>query len=606
MLTCDIKALEKHREETIQEAYDLVKKYGKVAVVRPTGYGKTLIMKRLHDSLPGRKLIFVPQDAIEQYMENLIPDSKTMLKSLYQGLLKFDNKEDIRDYFGKNVRCIFFDEAHRLGAEKWGEKIDLLLEAYPKAKIIGLTATPIRSDGKDILEEYFDDIQVKPLNLVEAIAVNLMIRPTYVSALYNFKTEIDSYILRVTNSSLPTEKKNHIIGLLEKKELEFSKTLNVSNILRKYLLNHEAYNTNMKFIVFCSDIAFVEERIDEVGDWFRDAFPEKRVNVYKVYSRGISPSARRKEIDAFSEIKGNNDIDIILTVNMFNEGVHLENVLGVICLRATASNIIYFQQIGRALKAKCKYKPIIFDFINNHSRLKGAYTDEIEKTIKTKLANGEKIDGLEDIKEDILTDREFSREFRQRYLDIHDEVQDIVDALEGIMSDNGMLTEEVREEIKTYAKNFGRGQRVTLKAVMNKYGIDKTTAKWLLAEERKDTEAASEVREYLQEGKLTFADIAKRVRWRGKSVQVSFVARVARTHSRRYWYDKEGNPQSLGVQAREEVVTVAEEQNLWPELARRAIAQDLAVVQDIRRKKGTVTEDQVIKALKRILTNIER
>lgn len=41
---------------------------------------------------------------------------------------------------------IILDEMHRVGAEKWGERVQSLLKLYPNAKVLGMTATPDRND----------------------------------------------------------------------------------------------------------------------------------------------------------------------------------------------------------------------------------------------------------------------------------------------------------------------------------------------------------------------------------------------------------------------------------------------------------------------------
>ena len=54
---------------------------------------------------------------------------------------------------------------------------------------------------------------------------------------------------------------------------------------------------------------------------------------------------------------------------MLNEGVHVDDVDGVILLRPTVSPIIYLQQIGRALSAGSQNTPVIFDLVNNFDSL---------------------------------------------------------------------------------------------------------------------------------------------------------------------------------------------------------------------------------------------
>ena len=68
---------------------------------------------------------------------------------------------------------------------------------------------------------------------------------------------------------------------------------------------------------------------------------------------------------------------------MFNEGIHIEDVTGVILLRPTVSPIIYYQQIGRAMQAGKSATPVIFDLVNNFDNI-GAknFVEDLEKEVK--------------------------------------------------------------------------------------------------------------------------------------------------------------------------------------------------------------------------------
>ena len=52
---------------------------------------------------------------------------------------------------------------------------------------------------------------------------------------------------------------------------------------------------------------------------------------------------------------------------MLNEGLHLENISGVLLLRPTRSSIVWHQQIGRAIEANNTNTPVIIDAVNNFS-----------------------------------------------------------------------------------------------------------------------------------------------------------------------------------------------------------------------------------------------
>lgn len=55
---------------------------------------------------------------------------------------------------------------------------------------------------------------------------------------------------------------------------------------------------------------------------------------------------------------------LLFCIDMLNEGIHVDDVDGVILLRPTVSPIIYLQQIGRALSAGSEKTPLIFDLVN--------------------------------------------------------------------------------------------------------------------------------------------------------------------------------------------------------------------------------------------------
>ena len=79
----------------------------------------------------------------------------------------------------------------------------------------------------------------------------------------------------------------------------------------------------------------------------------------------------------------------MFSIEMLNEGVHIEGVDGVILLRPTASPILYKQQIGRALSVSGNKTPIIFDFVNNFDSLN--YIDLLREQVYKYQNEGQNI-----------------------------------------------------------------------------------------------------------------------------------------------------------------------------------------------------------------------
>lgn len=103
--------------------------------------------------------------------------------------------------------------------------------------------------------------------------------------------------------------------------------------------------------------------IDKADEWFHKV--DKRPHIYEAYSNDPETSK------AFHEFKDDNSdhLKLLYCIDMLNEGVHVDDVSGVILLRPTISPIIYKQQIGRALSAGKSQRPVIFDIVNNIENL---------------------------------------------------------------------------------------------------------------------------------------------------------------------------------------------------------------------------------------------
>lgn len=362
--------LEEHLNKTVEDLKNLLAVHNRVACIRPTGYGKTRIISILSDFYEGKKLIIEPQTSIIDYMNNFFSGSDDVRMETYQKLITFNNIIDIRLTYGTHVQYIFLDEAHRVGAEKWGAGVDLLLAAYPDAKVVGMTATPMRTDGTDIVDTVFNEIQVEPLYLADALIEGFITPPIYISALYSLEEDLNNFKSKVINSNrIDGVKKGQFIHELDKKKIDFEEILNIDNILRRHLSEHPLAGQNMKLLVFCQSISMLENMRGTINTWFNSAFPNHTINLHTLHSKQSetlkNTTVTEKILNQFNLKNPPNTIDILLSVDMLNEGVHLDSLVGVVLLRKTTSPVVYLQQIGRALKSGISYNPVIFDFVGN-------------------------------------------------------------------------------------------------------------------------------------------------------------------------------------------------------------------------------------------------
>ena len=75
---------------------------------------------------------------------------------------------------------------------------------------------------------------------------------------------------------------------------------------------------------------------------------------------------------------------VLLTINILNEGIHVDDISGVILFRPTVSPIIYKQQIGRALSASGAKESLLMDIVANVHNLYtvDALQNEISEVIQ--------------------------------------------------------------------------------------------------------------------------------------------------------------------------------------------------------------------------------
>ena len=136
---------------------------------------------------------------------------------------------------------------------------------------------------------------------------------------------------------------------------------------------------------------------DVVIEWFHTA-GIKDIHSYAVYS-----DYPEKERDYKDFCEDNSDsAKIMFSVNMLNEGLHIEDISGVLMLRTTRSNLVYLQQLGRLLEAGNMDKYLlVFDFVNNFSSANGGVG--LLREIKDAIAREKESDpdfddsGFEDI-----------------------------------------------------------------------------------------------------------------------------------------------------------------------------------------------------------------
>jgi len=226
---------------------------------------------------------------------------------------------------------VVVDEAHHALASTYRK----ILDAFG-SQVLGVTATPCRSDGAG-LGEIFDDIVVGP-SIADLIRDGFLVRPE----IYAPPVGID----------LTGVKRK--MGDYDKKEL--SNRIDKAKITGDCVDHYTRLCAGQPGIAFCVSIQHAEH--------VADAFRQRGYRALRV-DGAMDDLSRRRAIEGL----GNGSVDVLCSAELIGEGVDIPKVSVAILLRPTHSTALYLQQVGRALRPfEGKTKALILDHVGNVMR----------------------------------------------------------------------------------------------------------------------------------------------------------------------------------------------------------------------------------------------
>ncbi len=357
--------LRPHNRYTYKEIRAILADKNRVAVPNATGTGKSfIILQLLFDYIKKDSILLAPTNEIIDRMKAIAPWS--IIKCKFYTYSKFSamySKGKLKDL---KVDLIILDELHRTGALNWGKAVNYILEENSKAKVVGLSATPIRflDNNRDMISELLDGVSTTPLSLSDAIVRRILPSPIYISAMYNLDKEIDKKIKLMKKYNISTEDRKKYIEELNIYKTLYEKESRAELIIKKHLPKED----NLKFIVFCENNKHLKEMKNEVIDWFKNVLDSNmKIKEYIVTSENNNNTS---ELSDFENNNQKDEVKLLFSISKLNEGIHIRNISGIIMLRNTKSPTIYYQQLGRCLTADSVNKnPVVFDFVDNIDNL---------------------------------------------------------------------------------------------------------------------------------------------------------------------------------------------------------------------------------------------
>lgn len=245
---------------------------------------------------------------------------------------------------------VLWDEAHHIGAKTW----ETVMAAWPQATHIGLSATPVRLDGKG-LDAHFDDMVIGP-SAAELIELGALSDYVYYTPSAPDLTGVKTRAGDFANNQL---------------EEVMDRAVIVGDMVRHY----QRLARGKRAVYFCTSIKHSEH----TAQAFKDA------GIVAVHLDGkASTWERQQAAKAFAT----GDIQVLTNVELFGEGYDLAAQAGmpvtidaVGLARPTQSLGLYLQQVGRALRPAPGKTAVILDHAGNCERGHGLPDDDREWTL---------------------------------------------------------------------------------------------------------------------------------------------------------------------------------------------------------------------------------
>ena len=322
---------------------------GKALLVSATGTGKTFLSAFDVQQFKPKKFLFIvhrrtiAEEAMKTFQGLLSDDIKMGIYSGAQRELNADyifctvqtiSKQEHLDKFKRNhFDYIVIDETHRAGADSYKR----IMEHFTPKFMLGMTATPERTDGADIFK-LFDYNIAYEIRLHRALSENMLCPFHYYG---------------VTDLTIDGEEVDD--------QTDFNKLFAIERADR-IIENAELYGCDdgeVRGLVFCSR--------NEIALELSKQFNEKGYNTIALTGDN-SEDERRSAIESLESEEKKDKLDYIFTVDIFNEGIDIPRVNQIIMLRPTQSAIIFVQQLGRGLRKNgAKDYLTVIDFIGNYN-----------------------------------------------------------------------------------------------------------------------------------------------------------------------------------------------------------------------------------------------
>ena len=339
-----------YQEDMVKRVQEAFKHHDAVMVQMPTGTGKTYLLAALVG-------LFLKEEVwVVAHRRELVSQIKDTLERFFSSLkttsIKVTSIQWLSRHYGEMEEkpgLIVIDEAHHALAETYAE----VMNAYPKAKKLGLTATPYRLNGKGFTDLF--DTLLCSWSMEKFIAEGRLSLYDY----YSIKPDSAAQLL------IDSLQKRGADGDYQQKEL--NEVMDVRPSLERLCLTIKEYVPGKKGIVYAISIQHAEH----IAEYYR----ENGIKAVAISSK--TPLTERQElIERFKSSSltsslnsTSDDIEVLVSVDLFSEGFDCPDVEFIQLARPTLSLAKYMQMVGRGLRvAEGKEYCVILDNVGLYKR----------------------------------------------------------------------------------------------------------------------------------------------------------------------------------------------------------------------------------------------
>lgn len=249
-------------------------------------------------------------------------------KYVFATIQSISRQENLKEFDTDHFDYILIDEVHKAGAPSYQK----FMTYFQPDFYLGMTATPERSDDYNIYE-LFDHNVAYEIRLQQALEENMLCPFIYYGV---SDLSIDhQWIDEKSNFQLLTS------------------DIRVQHLNEK-IQYYSVSGVKTKGLIFCSTVKEAEEI-------------SNKMNQLGYHTRALSGKDSQEQREASIKKLEKGELDYLLTVDIFNEGVDIPSINQVIMLRHTESAIIFVQQLGRGLRKHPQKEFVtVIDFIGNY------------------------------------------------------------------------------------------------------------------------------------------------------------------------------------------------------------------------------------------------